>query len=223
MKRIGLVLLPVIVLWLTAAARADVLVLDPGTAPNDATNIGNVDRGDAFDVFSNFSISSAGIFFDPLTNGATNITVNIYAVTPGVGTDPGTVGSLLGTASAPVTDAGFTFYDVPISFDFTSGNRYYMAFTANGADGWGFGLNNMRFFEFDSATNSPFTVGSVSVIDGGCFGTDCTGFGNFLLPELRLTTTSTSEVPEPSSAWLSMLLLSGIAFGIWRRKTAQSR
>ncbi len=210
-----------------SAARADVVALDPGTAPLDATNIGtNVDRGDAFDALSNFSISSAGIFFDPLAGGATDISVNIFAVTPGLGSDPGTVGSLLRTASASVIDGGAAFYDIPVSFDFESGQRYYVAFVSNDPGGWGFGLNNMRFFNFDAGTNSPFTVGSVKVIDGGCFpSSTCSGFANNILPDIRLNTTTPqvpSAVPEPSAV-LPALLGCGILFAASRRKSARSK
>ena len=220
-----------VVLALAASgAFGDTLVLDPGSIPFDSTNIGtNVDRGDAFDALANFSILSAGIFFDPLDGGATEITANIYAVAKG--SPVGTLGSLLKTASASVTDAGATFYDVSLAFDFTAGGRYYLAFTANGNDGWGSGINNMTFFNFDASGDSPFTVGDASVVDGGCFGGACivSGFDNAVLPLIRLETAGapttapdTSEIPEPSSASLAVMLLGGIGLGLWR-KTARSR
>jgi hypothetical protein len=212
---------PLVLASTCGAARADILVLDPGISPFDGTNIGvNVDRGDAFDALANFSITSAGIFFDPLDGGATGVAANIYEVQKDSGV--GSIGSLVATGSAMIGDSGLTFYDVPLSFDFVSGNRYYLAFTADGANGWGFGINNMRFFNFNFP-DSPFTVGDVSVVDGGCFGVDCAeGFDNTVMPLIRLQTTTEgdgqSTVPEPSGAALSMLLLTGMGIALWRQR-----
>ncbi len=208
-----------IAFFLAIPGCADVFVLGPpALSPFDSAFIGaNSDRGDVFDVLSTFSVSSVGIFFDPLTGGATNITANIYSVSgPGVGT----LGSLLATASAPVSDVGGAFYDVPIAFDFFAGNRYYLAFTGNGATGWGSDINNMRFFSFDYP-DAAFTVGNVSVVDGGAFGPSLSGFANAVMPEIRLTTgpsLSFSFVPEPAPAPLVLLALSAIGFGIRRKK-----
>ncbi len=220
-------LLLVLGLLVSMTAFGDTLVLDPGSSPTDVSNIGNnVDRGDVFNALADFSITSAGIFFQPLDGGAKNITVNIYGVDPDGGV--GTLGQLLATASFPLADSTFTFHDVPISFDFVSGSRYYLAFTADGSSGWGFNINTMRIFDFDFPA-APFKVGDVSVVDGGCFGGVCTGFSNQVTPLIRLETDSTSlpdstpntsEVPEPSS--LAVMLLGGIGLGLWR-KTAQSR
>jgi hypothetical protein len=219
MKLLGLGLLTVFLLAIPG--RADVFVLDPpALVPFDSTFIGdNSDRGDVFDVLSNFSLSSVGIFFDPLTGGATSITANIYSVS---GAGVGTLGALLATASAPVSDVGAAFYDVPIAFDLLAGNRYYLAFTANGATGWGDDINNMRFFNFNYP-DAAFTVGNVSVVDGGAFGPGLSGFGNAVMPELRLTTgPSLSFVPEPAPAQLVLLALSALGFGIWRKKRIAS-
>jgi hypothetical protein len=219
MKTLGLGLLTAFVLAIPV--RADVFVLDPpALVPFDSAFIGTgSDRGDVFDVLTTFSVASVGIFFDPLTGGATNITANIYAVS---GAGVGTLGSLLATASAPVSDGGAAFYDVPIAFDFFSGSRYYLAFTADGATGWGDDINNMRFFSFNYP-DAAFTVGNVSVVDGGAFGPGLSGFANSVMPELRLTTgPSLSFVPEPAPAPLVLLALSALGFGIWRKKRIAS-
>ena len=205
-----------IALVLAIPVWADVFVLDPpALVPFDSAFVGeNSDRGDVFDALSNFSVSSVGIFFDPLTGGAANITANIYSVS---GAGVGTLGALLATASAPVSDVGGAFYEVPIAFDFFAGNRYYLAFTADGATGWGSNINNMRFFGFDFP-DAPFTVGNVSIVDGGCFGPPCSGFANGVMPEIRLTTgPSLSFVPEPAPAPLVLLALSAIGFALWRK------
>ena len=160
-----------------------------------STSVGNTDRSVVFDALSDFSISSAGIRFDPLAGGATTVQVEIWDMNLSGGI--GTLNSLLATGSISITDSGMAFYDVPVDFNFNGGTRYNIAFNSAASTNWGFGLNNMEFYNFNYP-DTPFAVGGlVNVLDGGADG--ASGFGNTVMPHIRLNTGSNNAVPEPGT------------------------
>lgn len=170
----------------------------PTLSPIIGNAIGNNERNVIFDVLVDFTINSAGIMFDPLAGGATQISLQIWSVTADGGNNgTGTRNALLASSSASITDVGMTFYDVPLSFAFSAGNRYAVGFSSLAAAGWGDMINNMEFYKFDPSILgwAPYQVGGiVRVLDGGADG----DFKNDNLPHIRLD----SGVPEPGSAFL---------------------
>ena len=199
-------------------------ILDLGTptlppVPYQSNDLGNLDRSVVFDALTNFTVSSFGIKMDPFeTVGATSLSVTIYSVTdagnPSANNGTGNRGAQLATASAGITDVGWAFYDIPIAFSFTSGNRYDVAFDTPGGFGAAPNLKNwMEFTAFDPSLvdYAPFSVdGTVSVVDGG-YGGD---YRNHNFPHTRLTMDGGDDqtvIPEPST-YLSLgagLLLLG--------------
>jgi hypothetical protein len=163
------------------------------------------DRSIVFDVLTTFSITSAGIAFDPLVGGPTGIFVDIYQ--SGLNTafsNPGAPhGALLATASTSITDIGLAFYDVPISFTFLAGQRYDVAFGGNLAGtNWGFAAQtSMPFYAFNRALpGGAYIAGPVKVVDGACHPIEaCSAYGNTLMPHVRLEQVSTTAVPEPAT------------------------
>lgn len=171
-----------------------------------ASNVGTSDRSVAFDALSTFTVGSTGIRFDPLTGGASSITVDIRLVTPTGGV--GTRGASLASSVVSITDSGLAFYDIPISFTFFAGNRYDIGFSSNAPEGWGTGINNMEFYNFNYPSSAYTVDGLVSVVDGGH---GDSGYGNSVMPHIRLNTL----VPEPSSAAILLLAAGGL---LYRRK-----
>jgi PEP-CTERM motif len=172
----------------------------------------NCDRSVVFDVLTTFSITSADIAFDPLAGGPTGVFVDIYqsslnATFSNLGASHG---ALLATASASIVDAGLTFYDVPIAFTFLAGQRYDVAFRGNLATSWGGPQTSMPFYAFNRASpGGAYIDGPVRVVDGACHPIDvCSGYGNFLMPHVRLETVEATAVPEPATL---TLLAAGLA------------
>jgi hypothetical protein len=204
----------------TAALAVPIDLGHPNLTPGLASNIGSdSDRSVVFDVLVPFSISSAGIRFDPLTGGATELTVSIYqsglnAEFSNGGADHG---SLLGTASTAITDVGLAFYDVPIAFAFAAGSRYDLAFTVNGRTGWGYDINNLEFYNYNFAVpGGPYTAGGlVSVVDGASH-PDTGNYNNTVMPHARFDGAAGPVVPEPASLLLFGTGLAGLR--VWRKR-----
>jgi hypothetical protein len=205
---------------LAVAATAAAAAIDLAHPTLPATSFTGVcasfacDRSVVFDVLTTFSITSADIAFDPVAGGPTGLVVDIYqsslnAALSNLGTAHG---ALLATASTSIADVGLAFYDVPISFTFLAGHRYDVAFLGNVAGTSGvFGAQvSMPFYAFNRASpGGAYTVGPVRVVDGACHPIDvCSGYGNTLLPHVRLETVETTAVPEPATL---TLLATGLA------------
>jgi len=113
-------------------------------------------------------------------------------------------------ASASIVDVGLAFYDVPIAFTFVAGQRYDVAFRGNLATSWGGPQTSMPFYAFNRASpGGAYIDGPVRVVDGACHPIDvCSGYGNTLIPHVRLETVETTAVPEPATL---TLLATGLA------------
>lgn len=160
-----------------------------------ASNVGSSDRSVVLDALSTYTVGSAGIRFDPLNGGSNSITVDISLVTITEGV--GTRGASLASSVVSITDSGLAFYDIPIGFTFIAGNRYDIAFSSNNVGGWGSGVNNMEFYNFNFPSSAYTVDGLVSVVDGGAGG----NYTNNIMPHIRLNT----SVPEPSSVTFLLL------------------
>jgi hypothetical protein len=187
----------------------------PTLAPTVGNAIGNNERNLVFDALVDFTIFSAGIKFDPLAGGATQISLQIWSVLKdGANNGTGTRNALLASSSGAVTDVGMTFYDVPLTFTFLAGNRYAVGFSSLAAGGWGNTINNMEFYKYDPTLPgyAPYTVaGALTVLDGGADG----DFKNDNMPHVRVD----SNIPEPG-AWVLLgtgLALLSLRSRLWRR------
>ncbi len=203
---------------LAAPARAQLDLGDPTMTPFLAGNIGFLgwDRGVYFRAITDFSIFSAGIKFEALQGGATEIMATIREGFAGP-----TRGNVLASGTTVINNVGLDFYDVPLTYDFIAGNFYDISFEdVGGPDGWGNnGINSMEFYSFDSPTSPSYTVGGiVEVIDGGCFPSQCREYGNTVMPHVRFDAAAMT-VPEPGTYALLAVGLGAMALVGRRRRS----
>ena len=195
-------------LILAAPLEADILSLaPPRLTPYDGQDIGDTQIGVSFTALATYTISAAGIKFNPFGNQTSQpktyeLDVYIYAVTGGTRGPLLANGSLCRGGPCPQTNlfpsngnpGTPVFFDVPVNFTFTAGQTYLVEFGVQ-PDGWGEGptaKNSVEFYRFDpsfpndppSESGVPFTVGPAQVLDGW-FGADAT---NQNFPHIRMTT-----------------------------------
>ncbi|MGC4043320.1 MAG: PEP-CTERM sorting domain-containing protein [Armatimonas sp.] len=196
---VGLALVPTL-------AQAQVFNLDPGSelvnysnSSNDAYSDG---RGTVFTANTNFNLTSAGLWTNPL--GSFTYTWNLYLVTEYPG---GVNNELLGTTTVTPTDTGLGFYDATFSspISLVEGNRYHIevTYTGEGEENW--------FYDFNQGS---VNLGGVTVEDGTSEGDT----GNTVMPLIRLN--AGAAAPEPGSLALLALGCATAGFGLKRRRIA---
>jgi hypothetical protein len=232
-KSVGVLSLAVLVLLVAAPnAKADTIDLGAPYAALPfftANDLGNNDRSVILDAFNNLTISSVGIFLDPLTSAPFTLGVAIYSSSSLVR------GPLLASSTQVFgADVGPAFYDIPIDFTFVAGNSYEIAlFALPSPPGFGTGLYTMELQHFDQGyctahaiSCPPYDVASaLTITEGGACGgghggaTDCVGAdtsGNDNFPHLQLIT---NPVPEPTS----LSLFGAGLVGLWLLRRRQQR
>ncbi len=185
------------VLSLSAApAFATTITLTPPTGSTFGLGAGGT-RGDIVTMTGDFTLTSIGI--DAQIDLATGLTFNAY-VYDAAGTTQLAVGPNVGFVGTGIEQ----FYDLPIAFTLLAGHSYDI-----GIDFQAFNAPNLqvRYYFFDSGTDSSFSVGPVTVIDGE--ESRC-GTCNIFAPNLQLNGSAQTAVPEPGT----LTLLASGAFGL---------
>lgn len=147
-------------------------------------------RGDIVTMSGNYTLTSIGI--DALINDGASLTFTAYVYDDEGGT--GVIPLAIGTPTVVTGDGTEKFFDVPISFTLLAGQSYDI-----GIDFASFNDPNLEinYYFFDSGSNSPFTVGPFTVLDGE--ESHC-GPCNTLTPNLRVN--GSAATPEPGSILL---------------------
>ena len=185
---------------------AETLTLTPPTGHTLGAGAGGT-RGDIITMTGNFTLTSIGI--DALIADGAQMTFSayVYDVVNGSGGNP----LALGQPMLLTGNGTEQFYDLPISFTLLAGQSYDI-----GIDFHSFNDPNLQvnYYFFDSGSNSPFSVGPVTVTDGE--ESHC-GPCNVFSPNLRIIGSEGGQVPEPG-----MLLMFGTGIlgvvGTVRRK-----
>ena len=215
---IRLALLCVGVGILPQAAHATPIALTPPASQlfiGTGQGVGD-NRGAYVTATASFDVTHIGIALSLFPSAGTTVIANVYAASNFAR------GPLLTSATTTIQGTGtaIRFYDVPISFSFTSGVDYDISirfpnFTFQQPQGDP-AINLVRYYEFEPFFGSvPFNVaGLVTVRDGEASGCAvCNG----LLPHLQLTVAD--PVPEPP-AWT--LLAIGLTCLALRRRGRRS-
>lgn len=161
-----------------AAVKSECTDMRPPFGPAQLrSNIGDEDRGIGVQMTSTVRVASIGILADIVSFTDLNLTIRQLF--------NNATGTILATASAPITPIGPTFYDVPIDFTFQAGQQYQIGFNIQG--GWGANsIHAIEFFDFDNSTLNTalgYDAGGFRVLDG--FGGSL-GYGSPDTPHLRV-------------------------------------
>ncbi|NRA28735.1 MAG: VPLPA-CTERM sorting domain-containing protein [Parvularculaceae bacterium] len=195
---------------LPITASAETIVIDGGQGQSIFGGEGR-GRGISFIANQDFSIDSAGIFFDLLNE---SFDVLIYSSTNGSDTV-----ALLESESAVVGGSGSAWYDISVDFDFLAGNYYFVGFQPSdlGTSDWSGGNG---FYESDSAV-LPLDLGVLTAIDGAEGNqADGWGFANTLHPVIRFNGVDSAAVPLPAAPLLMLTGLAGLAAAQRKKKAA---